>query len=109
MRLTDLSDDDLRRVADDFLCCCDTFDIPLFSWQREAFGGATQRAEGKFIHPLGAISVPRGNGKSYGAAAVGAWLFRFGPQPQDVLSVALNLEGAGVILNHARRILKGHP
>ena len=109
MRVSDLSDVELRRVSDDFLSFADCFGVPLFSWQREAFGGATRRVEGTFVCPLGGISVPRGDGKSWGAAAVGAWRFVFGPPPVDVTSVALDYDGAKVILQHAKRILRLHP
>jgi phage terminase large subunit-like protein len=83
--------------------------VPLFDWQREAFGGATKRAHGQFIHTLGGISVPRGDGKSFAGAAVGAWRFLFGPQPQQVLSVALNTEGARIVLDHSKSIIRSHP
>jgi phage terminase large subunit-like protein len=109
MRLCDLSDRELHRITEDFVFFCDSFGVPLFDWQREAFGGATQRVEGRFVCPLGGISVPRGDGKSWGAACVGAWRFLFGPQPHDVLSVALDFDGAKVVLDHARRLLRAHP
>ena len=104
-----LSDTDLQRCSEDFLFFCDTFGIPLFDWQREAFGNATRRVNGKFLHPLGAISVPRGNGKSYGAGAVGSGRLIFGKPPQDVLSVALDTDGARVVMAHAEKILRSHP
>jgi len=104
-----LSDTDLLHVSEDFLFFCDTFAVPLFPWQREAFGDATQRRDGRFSYHLGGISVPRGNGKSFGAAAVGCWRLVFGPPPQDVLSVALDFDGAKVVMDHARRILQSHP
>ena len=104
-----LTDQDLLRVSEDFLYFADTFDIPLFDWQREAFGQATRRVDGTFLYPLGGISVPRGNGKSWGAAAVGCWRLVFGPPPQDILSVALDLDGAKVVMQHAEKILRSHP
>jgi hypothetical protein len=109
MRLDELSDRDLLHLSEDFLSFCDAFGIPLFPWQREAFGGATVRRDGRFIYPLGGISVPRGDGKSLGGATVGAWRLRLGPQPQDILSVALDYDGARVVLDHAKRILRSHP
>lgn len=104
-----LTDQDLLRVAEDFLFFCAQFSVPLFDWQKSAFGQATQRVDGEFLYPLGAISVPRGDGKSYGAAAVGSWRFVFGPPPQDILSVALDLDGAKIVMQHAQRILRSHP
>jgi phage terminase large subunit-like protein len=93
----------------DFLAWADHYRVPLFPWQREAFGSATERAGTHFRYRLAGISVPRGNGKSWGAAAVGSWRFQHGPQPQVILSCALDLEGAKVVLDHARTILQSHP
>jgi phage terminase large subunit-like protein len=104
-----LTDQDLRQIAEDFLTFCGHFGVPLFPWQKEAFGGATERVNGRFVYPLGGISVPRGDGKSWGAAAVGSWRFIFWPPPQDILSVALDFDGAKVILQHAKRLLRLHP
>jgi phage terminase large subunit-like protein len=98
----------LRRLAENFLIFCSTFDIPLYPWQIDTFGEACRRDGGRFVHPLAGISVPRGNGKSYGAACVGAWRLVCGPQPQEVLSLALGYEGARVILDHAKRIFRSH-
>jgi phage terminase large subunit-like protein len=100
---------DLQALTEDFLAWADHYHVPLYDWQREAFGGATRRLDGHFVHRLAGISVPRGNGKSYGAAAVGAWRFQHGPQPQLVLSCALDLDGAKIVLDHAKAILGGHP
>jgi phage terminase large subunit-like protein len=99
----------LLRLSDDFLAWCDHFGIPLFEWQREAFGEATAREAGAFVHPLGAISVPRGNGKSYGSSAVGSWRLTAGPPPQEIVSVALDFEGGKVVQDHAKRIFRSHP
>ena len=100
---------ELRRLAEDFLAWCDVFGIRLFAWQREAFGEATRREAGRFVHPLAGISIARGNGKSYAAAAVGAWRLITGPAPQLILSTALDYEGSKVVLDYARQILRGHP
>jgi phage terminase large subunit-like protein len=95
-------------LAEDFLVFCETFGVSLFAWQKEAFGEATRREAGRFVHPLGGISVPRGNGKSYGAAAVGCWRLICGRAPQLVLSAALDYEGARVVLDHAKRLVQRH-
>ena len=99
---------DLRALGENFLAWCAAFGIQLFDWQREAFGAACQREGGRFVHGLAGISVARGNGKSFGGAAVGAWRLTTGPQPQLVLSAALDFEGAKVILDHAKAILRSH-
>jgi phage terminase large subunit-like protein len=95
--------------AESFLAWADYYRVPLFAWQRDAFGQATKREGARFVHRLAGISVPRGNGKSWGAAAVGAWRFQHGPQPQLILSCALDFEGAKIVLDHARAILLAHP
>jgi phage terminase large subunit-like protein len=100
---------DLLHLSEDFLSWCDHFWISLFDWQRQAFGEATRREDGIFAHPLGAVSVARGNGKSFGSAAVGAWRLTAGPAPQEIISVALDLEGGKVVLDHAKRIFRSHP
>jgi phage terminase large subunit-like protein len=77
--------------------------------QRQSFGEAVRREGGRFVHELAGISYPRGNGKSWGAACVGCWRLTCGPQPQLVLSVGLDYEGAKVIVDTAARILRGQP
>lgn len=95
-----------RTLGDDLVGFCDTVGIRLFDWQREAFGEACRREHGRFVHRLAGISVARGNGKSWGAAAVGLW--RLVTQPGcTVLSVALDYEGAKVILAHAKTMVRG--
>ena len=96
-------------IAESFLAFSDFFEIALYTWQREAFGEATRREAGRFIHPLSGISVPRGNGKSYGAAGVGAWRLVFGTKRTLVLSAALDVEGAKVVMDHGASILRSHP
>lgn len=99
----------LLERAESFLAWADYYHVSLFDWQRDAFGKATERRDGHFVHRVCGISVPRGNGKSYGAAAVGAWRLQHGPQPQLILGTALDLEGSKVILDHAKSIFSSHP
>jgi hypothetical protein len=99
----------VARLAENFLLWCETFGIKLFPWQHEAFGEATRREHGKFVHQLSGISVPRGDGKSKGAAAVGCWRATTGPQPQLLVTIALDYEGGKVITTHAKNILQSHP
>ena len=102
MRLT-------RLLAEDFGAFCDRFGITLYDHQREDFGEALCREGGSFVHRLAAISWPRGDGKSWGAAATGLWRLVAGRPPQHVLCSALDTEGAKVILGHAKAIRRGHP
>jgi phage terminase large subunit-like protein len=98
--------DDLLTLREDFLACVERYRIPFFPWQREAFGEAARRVAGRFVHPLSGISVPRGNGKSWGSAAVGVWRLIFAPPPTLILSAALDYEGAKVIMDHAKTMLR---
>jgi len=98
-----------RAVLDQFTAFTDHFGIDLFPWQREAFSTATARRRGRFVYRLAGISVPRGDGKSFAGAAVGVWRLLAGPEPQDIVSAALDLDGAQVVLDHARRIVRSHP
>ena len=99
----------LAAVTASFPGFCDAFAIPLYDWQREAFGQAFARRGGKFTHPLAGVSAPRGNGKSFAAAAGAVWRFRFGSPPQTIMSVGLLVEGAKIILAHARQLFRAHP
>jgi phage terminase large subunit-like protein len=101
--------DRLLELSEGFLPWCSLFGLDLFDWQREDFGEATRREGGRFIHPLAAICVPRGDGKSFGSAAVGVWRLTAAPPPQEILSVALDTDGAKITLDHAKRIARGHP
>lgn len=88
---------------------CQRFAIPLFDWQREAFGAVGFRQDDRFVHRLGGISAPRGDGKSHGSAAFGLWRLVAGPPRCDIISTALDLDGARVTLEHARGIVRSHP
>jgi phage terminase large subunit-like protein len=101
--------DHLRQLGEDYLAWADHYGIPLFTWQRTAFGEATKREAGHFVHRLAGISVPRGDGKSYGAATVGAWVLQHHAQPVTILSEALDYEGARICLDHGRAVFKRHP
>jgi hypothetical protein len=95
-------------VLDDVITFSKTFGVELYDWQRTAFGAACRREGGRFVHRVAGISVPRGNGKSYGGAVVGLWRLVCGPEPQDIVSAALDLDGAKVVLDHAKRIVRGN-
>ena len=96
-------------LMESFTAFCDHFRIPLFDHQREDFGEATRRVNGRFVYRVAGISWPRGDGKTWGAAAVGIWRLVAGRPRTHVLSTALDVEGAKVILAHARQIRRCHP
>jgi len=89
-----------------FVEFCKRFDVPLFPWQRQAFGAATQRRHDRFVYPLAGVSAPRGDGKSHGSAAVGVWRLVAGQPGCDIISSALDLDGARITLDHARAIIR---
>jgi phage terminase large subunit-like protein len=96
-------------LLDDLLAFAAAFAITLYPWQIEAFGAACRREGGRFVHRLAGISVPRGNGKSFAGSVVGLWRLLCGPPVQDIISAALDYDGAKVVLDHARSIVRGHP
>jgi hypothetical protein len=96
----------LQQLADSFISFCDHFKIGLLDWQREDFGEACRREGGRFVNRLAAISVPRGDGKSYGGAARGVWQLVTGRPGTDGVSVALDRDGAHVVLDHAKTIIR---
>ncbi len=98
-----------RAVVDDVLAFAAHFGLNLYQWQRDALGDACQRTKGQFRYRLAGISVPRGNGKTYASAIAGLWQLLSGPTPQDIISAALDLDGAKVVLDHARGIIRGNP
>jgi len=99
-----------RRVpALDLLPFAEKFGITLYDWQASAFGQACERVDGRFRYRLAAVSIARGNGKSFGGAVVGLWRLLTGPRRHDIISVALDFEGARVLLNHAKAIVREHP
>jgi len=93
-------------VPESYITFCEWAGIPLYPWQREAFGEATRREGGRFVHRLAGVSVPRGNGKTHAAAGVGLWRLVAGPPGQDVMTAALDVEGAKVMVRTAHRIVK---
>ena len=95
-------------LLDDVFAFAGYFGIELYPWQRDAFGVACSRQAGDFLHRLAGVSVPRGNGKSYAGAVVGLWRLFCGPAPEDIISAALDLDGARVVLDHARHIIRQH-
>jgi hypothetical protein len=96
-------------LLDDVLLFAKHFGVALYPWQVEAFGAACRRDGGLFVHRIAGVSVPRGNGKSYAGALVGVWRLLCGKPPQDIISAALDYEGAKVVLAHARSIVRAHP
>ncbi len=95
-------------VLDDVLAFAAAFGVEVYPWQRDAFGAACRREGGRFVYRVAGVSVPRGNGKSFAGALVGLWRLLVGPGRQGIISAALDYDGAKVVLEHARSIVRGH-
>src|SRR5262249_17231318 len=93
-------------LLDDVLAFAGQFGVQLYRWEEQAFGAACRRDGGRFTYRLAGASVPRGNGKSYGGAVIGVWRLLCGKPPQDIISAALDYDGAKVVLDHARAIVR---
>lgn len=93
-------------ILDDVILFCERFRIGLFDHQREALAVVTARAGGRFRFRLGGVSWPRGDGKSVLGAVAGLWRLVAGPPRQDIVSVALDVDGAKVVLDHASTIVR---
>jgi phage terminase large subunit-like protein len=98
-----------RDVLDSFRAFCLAFNVTPYPWQLKDFGEATRRLNGRFVYRVAGISAPRGDGKSFAASAVGLWRLIAGPAPQDIISAALDIDGAKVIIDHASRIVRANP
>jgi phage terminase large subunit-like protein len=92
-RFRPLTPEQVKAMSESYPVFCSTLGIHLYPWQADAFGTAFRREQGRFVHRLAGISVPRGNGKTFGDATGGMWRFRFGPPGTTILSVGL-LSGA---------------
>jgi phage terminase large subunit-like protein len=92
-----------------FLEFATRFNLRLFPWQVEAFGEATRRAGDRFVHSLSGISAPRGDGKSYPCGGVMIWRMVAGRPHCDGVMSALDRDGAKIVLDHARTIIRRDP
>jgi hypothetical protein len=100
---------DVQAIRESFTAFCFWLNLQLFDHQAEDFGEAGRRVDGRFVHRLAGISWPRGDGKTEASACFGLWRFVCGRPGTDVLSVALDLDGADVMMNYARRLVRDHP
>jgi hypothetical protein len=96
-------------VVESYLAFCEWARIPLYPWQREAFGHAVERHDGMFVNRLAGISVPRGNGKTHGSSSVGTWRLVAGRPGTHVLSAALDYEGTKVMVSQAHAAVRSSP
>jgi hypothetical protein len=96
-----------RALLDSFEAFAEWAGVTLYPWQREAFRQAAERDLGRFRYRVAGVSVPRGNGKSFAGAVFGLWRLLTGAPGQDIISAALDLDGAKVVLRHARTIVRG--
>ena len=94
-------------VLESFTAFCDRFHLPLYPHQRADFGEALKRKAGRFVYPMAGVSWPRGDGKTHCLAEAGLWRLLCGAR--DIISVALDEDGARVTLAHARALVRAHP
>ena len=96
-------------LAENFIAFCLAFNISLFDWQREDFGEALRREDGRFVHRLSGISVPRGDGELMPRPRLGYRQLICGRAPHHISTSALDREGGKVMLQQARRMVRNHP
>ena len=99
----------LHSYGDDALAFLEDVGVGLWGWQRDILRDALQRRSGRFQRRFAVISLPRGNGKSYMAACVALWRLFCGPAGQDIVSVALDQDGARVIFGYGRELIERNP
>ena len=99
----------LQTYTEDALSFLRDIGAGLWSWQEDILREALQRRSGRFLTPLVVGSLPRGNGKSYMAACIAAWRLFCGPAGQDIISVALDQDGARVIFAFGRQLIERNP
>lgn len=94
------------RLAVDPIMFVRAFDREPWLFQAEILGQALARnKDGKFQHRIAVISMPRQNSKSTISAWAALWRF-YTQENQTIVTVANDLEQAGVILGDARRIIR---
>ena len=96
----------LQAYADDPLAFLEDVGAGLWDWQQDILRDGLQRRSGRFRRRFVAISLPRGNGKSYLSACVALWSLFCGPAGQDIISVALDQDGARVIFRFAVNLIE---
>jgi phage terminase large subunit-like protein len=83
------------------------FDREPWPFQADILRQVLERDDqGKFTNSMAVVSMPRQNGKSTLSAWIALWRLYIDPDPQEIISVALDRAGAGIILNTARRIIR---
>lgn len=98
----------IAAARESFTAFCAAIGVQLYPWQQEAADGL-RREGGHFVYPVVGWSAPRGDGKSFLEMLVGVWRLLVGKPPQDIISAALDADGARVVMNHARMLLSRNP
>jgi hypothetical protein len=111
MTMSDLSrlvgEDALKAMQADPVAFITAFDQPPWEFQAQILRQVAERNEaGKFVHRIAVVSLPRQNGKSTLGAWLALWRLYCDPLEQEIVSVALDRDGARIILGDARRIVR---
>lgn len=96
----------LGRVREDPVAFAELVGVELWDWQKDVLRAALRRRNGVFVRPVVALSWPRGDSKTYLSGLVGAWRLVVGPVPGEVLSAALDTEGAKLTVRYGRQFLR---
>jgi len=88
-----------------------SFDREPWPYQAATLRAITARSNGDskpltFDQRISVVSWPRQNGKSTLSAWAALWRLYCDPEPQEIVSVALDRDSARIILNDARRIIQ---
>ena len=107
--MTTVAPSRLQVYQDDALAFLQDIGAGLWSWQQDILREALQRRSGRFLYRFVGISEPRGNGKSFKGACIGVWRLFTGPAGQDVISVALDEDGARITFGYATQLIERSP
>lgn len=84
---------------------CDAAGIPLYPWQKREIRKLTAfNADGTPKYAICGVSVPRSNGKTWLAAAVGLWRFTVAA-PGDTLAASLGKDQASQMLKYVKQFV----
>lgn len=98
---------DLNVYQYDALGFCSTAGIRLYDWQKRQLKALTAfDADSRPLYSVAGVSVPRGNGKTFLAAAFGLWRFAVAA-PGDTLAASLGRDQAARMLRYVKAMVAG--
>lgn len=99
----------LQVYPEDALAFLGDMGAGLWDWQQDILRDALRRKEAAFAKRFVVISLPRGNGKSFLSACIALWRLFCAPAGQDIISVALDQDGARVIFRFGQQLIERNP